>query len=301
MVTGASSAVIDGVAIAVAVAFALLAGVFAWLWWKNRTIVKTRSDAKLRSENQRIDAELRLAEMRDRMRLIGDLHDAATVSMSQVISQAEGAKFSAETHPEVASRAAGQIADTARAVLNDLRRVVNVSREGVEHAPDGPSVTSLESLFQTMDESGLVIRFEESGEPFPVGSSAEIGIFRIVQEALNNTRQHGGPGATVKVSMAWSNNGLQLRVEDDGARVKNSLREQMGEAGGYTIADDQKALTEILSGRGMKDMKTRAEAFGGVFSAHRVPGVGFSVSASFPTLRFHNGVHGFGQAEGASS
>jgi len=301
MVTGANSAVIDGISIGIAVGFAAVAAVFAWLWWKNRTIVKTRADAKLKAENQRIDAELRLAEMRDRMRLIGDLHDAATVSMAQVISQAEGAKFSAETHPEVASRAAGQIADTARAVLNDLRRVVNVSREGVEHAPDGPSVTSLESLFQTMDESGLVIRFEESGEPFSVGSSAEIAIFRIVQEALNNARQHGGPGATVKVSMSWSNNGLQLRVEDDGARVKNSLREQMGEAGGYTIADDQKALTEILSGRGMKDMKTRAEAFGGVFSAHRVPGVGFSVSASFPTLRFHNGVHGFGQSEDASS
>ena len=301
MVTDASSAVVDGVSIALAVAFAVVAGVFAWLWWKNRAIVKARADSKLKAENQRIDAELRLAEMRDRMRLIGDLHDAATVSISQVISQAEGAKFSAETHPEVASRQAGQIADTARAVLNDLRRVVNVSREGVEHAPDGPSVTSLESLFQSMDESGLVIRFEESGEPFTVGSSAEIGIFRIVQEALNNTRQHGGPGASVKVSMAWSNHGLQLRIEDDGTRVKNALREQMGDEGGYSIADDQKALTEILSGRGMKDMKTRAEAFGGVFSAHRVPGVGFSVSASFPTLRFHNGVHGFGSTEDVAS
>ena len=271
-----------------------LAVTFGVLWWRARRVVKTRADAKLKAENQRIDAELRLAELLDRMRLIGDVHDAATVSMTSVISQAEGAKFSAETHPEVASRAASQIADTARAVLNDLRRVVNVTREGVEEADSGPSVTSLESLFSTMDESGLIIRYEESGDPFPIGSSAEIGLFRIAQEALNNSRQFGGPGTTVKVSMTWSQNGLQLRIEDDGARVKNSLREQMGDDAGYSIADDQKALTEILSGRGMKDMKTRAETFGGVFSAHRVPAVRFSVSVSFPTLRFHNGVHSFG-------
>lgn len=60
----------------------------------------------------------------------------------------------------------------------------------------------------------------------------------------------------------------------------------------YTIEDDTAALVEILSGRGMKEMQTRIEAFGGVFSVHRVPGVGFSVSAAFPTLKFHNGIHG---------
>jgi len=51
-------------------------------------------------------------------------------------------------------------------------------------------------------------------------------------------------------------------------------------------------LVEVMRGRGMREMKTRTEAFGGVFSAHRVPGVGFNVSAAFPTLRFHNGIHG---------
>ena len=39
-------------------------------------------------------------------------------------------------------------------------------------------------------------------------------------------------------------------------------------------------------------MRERTELFGGVFTARTVPGVGFSVSAIFPALRYHNGVHG---------
>ena len=40
------------------------------------------------------------------------------------------------------------------------------------------------------------------------------------------------------------------------------------------------------------EMRERTELFGGVFNAGTVPGVGFSVSAIFPALRYHNGVHG---------
>jgi len=264
------------------------------LWWRAHSALKKRVDGRLKSENQRIDAELRLAEMADRMRLITDVHDSAAVSINQVIAQAEGAKFAADANPEVVTRAAAQIADTARTVLNDLRRVVNAGRAGVAEVAAGPSIATMQELFTSIEESGLVVRYEESGQSFSLGSSAEIALFRIVQESLNNVRRHGGPGTTVKVSMSWSANGLQLRIEDDGTRVKNQLREQLGEETGYSIADDQKALTEILHGRGMRDMKARAETFGGVFSAHRVPGIGFTVSASFPTLRFHNGIHGVG-------
>ena len=148
----------------------------------------------------------------------------------------------------------------------------------------------MNGLFEAMTESGIVVDFEERGEAFPVAPSAELAIFRILQEALNNSRTHGGPGTVVKVSMSWSQQGLHLRVDDDGIRAQR--RFAADDAPVYTVADDQAALVEIMSGRGIKDMKTRTEAFGGVFSAHRVPGVGFSISVAFPTLKFHNGVQG---------
>ena len=236
------------------------------------------------------ELEVKLSEQADRMRVISDVHDAAAATLTSLISQAEGARFTAVSDPQVASRAAEAIADSARAVLNDIRRVVNVSREGSEDVANMPSLVSIHDLFDAINQSGITVKFEESGEPFSITPSAELAIFRILQESLNNSRAHGGPGTTVKVAMSWSAQGLHVRVDDDGTRAQRRFRSP--EDAAYTVEDDAAALVEVLSGRGMKEMQTRTETFGGVFSAHRVPGVGFSVSAAFPTLRFHNGIHG---------
>jgi hypothetical protein len=38
-------------------------------------------------------------------------------------------------------------------------------------------------------------------------------------------------------------------------------------------------------------MRERARLYGGVFSAHSVPGVGFSVSTVFPALKYQDGAN----------
>ena len=249
-----------------------------------------QSDEVSQAYLEKSELEIRLVEQGDLMRMIGDVHESAAATLTRLIAQAEGAKFAAASDPRVASRAAAAIAEEARSVLSDIRRVVNASRDGVEEVESLPSLTSMNGLFEAMTESGIVVDFEERGEAFSLAPSAELAIFRILQEALNNSRTHGGPGTVVKVSMSWSQQGLHLRVDDDGIRAQR--RFAADDTPVYTVADDQAALVEIMSGRGIKDMKTRTEAFGGVFSAHRVPGVGFSISVAFPTLKFHNGVHG---------
>ena len=281
--------IIAGVLVAV---FAVLAGVALWLWRREKAASKINRGADFQGEHDRIDQELRIAEMTDRLAFITDVHTAAAASLTQMISRAEGASFAATADPEAASRAARAIADDARVVLGDLRRVVNVAHGDSGTGGNTPSVIALSDLFDAMDKSGIIVQFEETGESFPTGSSAELAIFRILQEALNNSRTHGGPGTTVRVGMTWSAQGMHLRIDDDGMRTQNRLREEAGQNPAYTVRDDQRALVDILDGRGMRDMKARTEAFGGVFSAHRIPGVGFSISAAFPTLRFHNGVHG---------
>lgn len=290
--------------VAIAVIGIGAAAVFGFLWWRRRSTTVDHTDELVQKEYDRIDQELRFAEIQDRLRLIAEVHDAAAASLTSMISRAEGASFAATSDPEAASRAARAIADDARVVLGDLRRVVNVVRTQQEQSDSQPSLVALADLFEAMDKSGIMVQYEEVGDSFPLGSSAELAIFRILQEALNNSRTHGGPGTTAKVSMTWSAQGMHLRIDDDGIRTQNKIREEAGENTAYGIAEHQRALIEILDGRGMKDMRARTEAFGGVFSAHRIPGVGFSISAAFPTLRYHNGVHGVdvrGRSEGSSS
>jgi signal transduction histidine kinase len=275
-------------------------GLFAWALRRGSGLPSARTTAKADKRIQvfleKADLEVLLAEQADAMRVVGEVHEAAAVSLADIISQAEGAKFTAKSDPRLVSRAAQSIAVAARVTLNDIRRVVNSARGGVEKVDAVPNLAAIQDLFAAMTDSGLAVKFEENGAPFALVPSAELSIYRIAQEILVNSRTHGGPGTTVRVAFNWSQQGLHLRVDDDGSRAQR-LRES-GTFSGYTIADDHAALVEVMSGRGMKDMAHRAETFGGVFSAHRVPGVGFSVSVAFPTLRFHNGIHGVSVRKG---
>ena len=280
--------------------------VVSWgaLVWASRAKSPPSSSSSAREENlsaflEKSGLEMVIAEQADRMRMITEVHESAATSLGAMIAQAEGAAFTATSDPQVASRAAKALADSARATLGDVRRVVNSARGGVEEVEALPSLVSIHDLFSAMTDSGVAVSYGETGTPFVVAPSAELAVYRILQESLNNVRAHGGPGTTAKIGMSWSPQGLHVRVDDDGVRTRRRFASDEGT--GYTIGEDQEALVETLNGRGIKDMKHRTEAFGGVFSAHRVPGVGFSVSAAFPTLKFHNGVHGVELRESASS
>jgi signal transduction histidine kinase len=173
---------------------------------------------------------------------------------------------------------------------------MTVARDGEIDADEQPGLSSVRELVRVMRDAGLGVEFSESGTPHELRHGAELAVFRILQEALANALDHGGPGTTAKVTFTWTDDGLQVLVDDDGIRaeaIRNGL-DPYAEAQkqGYTVGDDLAALTQAPSGRGMTEMRERTELFGGVFEAHQVPGVGFTVQAVFPSLRYHNGVHG---------
>jgi signal transduction histidine kinase len=177
-----------------------------------------------------------------------------------------------------------------------MRRVLTIAREGESLATVAPGLQSAGTLFAVMRDAGLAVDVTQSGERFPLKPGAEIAIYRILQSALANALKHGGPGTEARVSFTWTQDGLQLLIDDDGiraaARRESASATDFAAKTAYTIDDDLKALSESISGAGITQMRERAELFGGIFNAGTVPGVGFSVSAVFPSLRFHNGVHG---------
>jgi len=159
-----------------------------------------------------------------------------------------------------------------------------------------PGLQSARSLFGVMRDAGLAVDVTETGERFPLKPAAELAIYRILQSSLANALKHGGTGTTARVTFTWTRDGLQLVIDDDGiraaARRETSSATDFAARTAYTIDDDLKSLSESISGAGITQMRERAALFGGIFNAGTVPGVGFSVSAVFPSLRFHNGVHG---------
>ncbi|WP_255579851.1 sensor histidine kinase [Cryobacterium sp. PAMC25264] len=278
---------------------AVLAGltvIFLVLWL--RSAVRQRGSRFDRSaaERVRIDLELSLAEQHGRLAIIRELQDIAVLSLARLITRAEGARYAAESDPSTAVRAATALVDDGRVTLADLRRVLTIAREGESIQARQPGLQSAHNLFGVMRDAGLAVGFTESGDRFPLKPGAELAIYRILQSALANALKHGGAGTEARVSFTWTQDGLQLLIDDDGiraaARRESASASDFAARTTYTIDDDLKALSESISGADITQMRERAQLFGGIFNAGTVPGVGFSVSAVFPSLRFHNGVHG---------
>jgi len=252
--------------------------------------------ARSAAERVRIDLELSLAEQHGRLAIIRELQDIAVLSLARLITRAEGARYAAESDPTTAVRAATGLVEDGRVTLADLRRVLTIAREGEAIATSAPGLQSARNLFGVMRDAGLAVGFTESGDRFPLKPGAELAIYRILQSALANALKHGGAGTEARVSFTWTQDGLQLLIDDDGiraaARRESASPSDFAAKTAYTIDDDLKALSESISGAGITQMRERAQLFGGIFNAGTVPGVGFSVSAVFPSLRFHNGVHG---------
>lgn len=266
------------------------------LWRTARRAERAASAERVELERDRIDLELSLGEQNSRLRIIRELHELAVHSVSVIISQADGARYAATADPDVATRSASAIAEAARATLADLRRVMTVVRDGEADAAPQPSLSSARELFKVMRDAGLDVEFVEVGARLDLKQGAELAVYRILQEALSNALSHGGTGTSARVSFKWTGQGLEVLVDDDGFRaeaVRNGLDPNLeAQQRSYSQEDDLAALTQAPVGRGITEMRERTELFGGVFSAHMVPGVGFSVSAIFPALKYHNGVHG---------
>jgi signal transduction histidine kinase len=263
--------------------------VFLVLWLVEARRRRRESAVRTEAERAQLDLDLLLAEQTARLRMVRELNEVAAGSVAAIARQADGARYAGEGDPGAAVRSAASIADAARETLDELRRVTDIVKHGEADAGAQPGIRTARELFRVMREAGLEIRFEESGARFPLGSAAELAIYRILQESLSNALKYGGEGTSVTVAFRWSDQGIRVQVDDDGVRAATRRvggdPNAVAQAGGYTIEDDAAALTRSPTGPGITEMRERAELFGGVFHAESVPGVGFSVAVTFPPPR----------------
>ncbi|WP_375388599.1 sensor histidine kinase [uncultured Amnibacterium sp.] len=281
-----------------AIACGLLGAAVALLVLGRVAARRLRAERRRNAERDRELARLRLAvaDQGGRLRIIRELHDVAVHRVSGIVAQADGARYAGGTDPSAAVRAAHTIAETGRTTLADMRRVMTLVRESEAEAGPQPRLTTTRELFKTMRDAGLHVVVVEHGEAYDLNSGAELAVYRILQEALSNSLKHGGDGTEVQVVFSWTAVGLAVQIDDNGFRNAVLLRglspDDTAAELAYGVEDDLRSLTQVLAGPGIQEMRARTELFGGTLTATETPGVGFSISATFPSIRFHNGVHG---------
>nr|WP_231369058.1 ATP-binding protein [Frigoribacterium sp. CG_9.8] len=275
---------------------------FLVLWIRAARERRLQYFARVDAERDNLDLEASLQEQLGKLRIVRELHEVAVYSVSTIVSQADGAQYAATADAGAAVRASATIAEAARSTLADLRRVMTVVGSRADDAILEPRSDIARELLQVMRDAGLEITLVENGEPFVLAEGPQLAVFRIVQESLGNALKYGGVGTQVRISSTWTEEGLQVVIDDDGVRAAARREgldpDKLAQSRTYTFQDDLDALTEVVVGPGMSEMRERAALYRGILNASMLPGVGFTVSAVFPAIRYDNGVHGVNLRDG---
>ncbi|WP_330297865.1 sensor histidine kinase [Streptomyces sp. NBC_00503] len=249
---------------------------FALAWVMGDSLRTRRAYyAQLVERNQRLEneraAQAKVAVAAERARIARELHDVVAHNVSVMVVQADGAAYVMDVAPEQAKEALQTISATGRLALAEMRRLLGVLRTGEpqeseDYVPQ-PDVEQIEVLVEQVRAAGLTVDFEVEGAPRKLPSGVELTAYRIVQEALTNTRKHGGPEARASVRLVYFDDGLGLLVEDDGRGAAHELYEDGGADG---------------AGHGLIGMRERIGMVGGTLDAGPRPGGGFRISALLP-------------------
>ena len=204
-----------------------------------------------------------VAAVDERNRIARELHDIVAHSLSVIVVQAEGGKALAAKRPEQAPEVLGTIAETSRAALEEMRRMVGLLRSGrgedeqTSYLP-APGLDDIADLVHRTSGSAELVVF---GEPPPVSQALGLTAYRIVQESLTNVLKHAGPDARARVTLAYTAASVEIEVVDDGR--------------GAATEDD-------CQGHGLQGMAERVALHDGTLTTGPRPDGGFVVRASLP-------------------
>jgi signal transduction histidine kinase len=226
-----------------------------------------RADDLLRERDQ----QAQLAAAVERSRIAREMHDIVSHGLTVMVTLASGSAAIAERDPARAADTMERVAETGRAALTDMRRMLGVLTAGpgetAEFAPK-PGTASIPALVETFRAAGLPVRLVTSG-PSIGDPNLELTIYRIVQEGLTNALRHADRPTRVDVVVEHLGDAVDVRVADDGADDPTAVRDGQGAswpaAGGH--------------GHGLLGMRERVLLYGGELEAGPRPARGWEVRA----------------------
>jgi signal transduction histidine kinase len=223
-----------------------------------RAYLAALEDRAARLERDR-DREAQIAASAERARIAREMHDIVAHNLAVMIALADGAAYTTRENPGQAITIMGQVSATGRSALTEMRRLLGVMRQpdvALDHAPQ-PTLADIDDLLATVRAAGLPTRLTVSGRLQALPPTAQLALYRMIQESLTNTLKHAdATAAHVRVSGRPSE--VELEVTDDGQAA---------------------TPTAAAAGHGIAGMRERAAVFGGAVSAGPRPGGGWQVRA----------------------
>jgi signal transduction histidine kinase len=212
----------------------------------------------LAAERTRYAAE---AVRYERVHLARELHDTVAHWLTAVVIQARAGQIRSQTQPGSVAATFADVATAAGRADEEITRAATLlGRDGT--SPD--SLLELAGhLVDAVKVTGTEVTFRRAGNHV-LSPAAAADALRIIQEGLTNAMKHA-PGAPISVTLEGTTAGLDVDITNGPARSAPLELDGCG-------------------GAGLLGMTERAQAHGGQLSAGPVPGGGWRVAASLPSV-----------------
>ncbi len=205
------------------------------------------------------------AQEDERMRMARDLHDdtiQAIIALKQRVQLIERS-----VKDDSARAAMAELELLSEQTIENLRRLTHALRP--IYLEDLGLVPALQMLAREAGQGGNVeIAFRQSGRERRLPRDAELALYRITQEALNNVIRHS-EATHASLEVVYGEQGLQITVKDDGVGfVVPATPTEFARRGHF----------------GLLGMRERAELIGARLEVRSQSGAGtqLSVSMVFP-------------------
>jgi signal transduction histidine kinase len=242
---------------------ATAAGVLGISIRQRRALLASLQEKAARLEIER-DQEGRLGAAAERARIAREMHDIVAHNLSVMIALADGATYAMDASPERAAQATQRVSATGRQALVEMRRLLGVLGEEPAAHPlePQPSLGRLDELLAQVHAAGIPVTMDLDGDPSELPDGVQLTVFRVAQEALTNTLKHAHRPTQAHLSLSCHAGEVELEVTDIGN----------GELDGGAMA-----VASVSGGRGLRGMRERAAAYGGMLEAGPRPDGGWRV------------------------
>jgi two-component system sensor histidine kinase DegS len=205
------------------------------------------------------------AQEDERKRIARELHDDTAQALIDLSRRLDDLATSREQLSESAIRRLEEFQDLIDGILRDVRRFSRDLRPSV--LDDLGLLPALEWLTTNlMEEDGIKTELKVYGDRRRLPPEAELALFRIVQEALNNARRHSH-ASQVATAVKFSEGRVRITVNDNGQGF--DLPGRTGDL----------ATTGKL---GLIGMHERARLLNCTLTVHSEPGKGTAMTVDVP-------------------
>lgn len=208
------------------------------------------SNINLYSNNKlSIGIDVLETQEKERKRIARDLHDTTVQNMTNIMQKTELCTRLIDIDTIRAKLELQTMIKTIKATINDMRNIIyNLRPMSID---DLGLVPTVERYIKDYNNSNLQIILNVTNEVKDILSIISLSLFRIVQEAINNSIKHG-KATRIIIDLKYTDSSIYLTISDNGI--------------GFKIDDGIGVETNILSGFGLSIMKERVLLLSGDFN-----------------------------------